>query len=258
AVLVRLADLLEKAQALRESVRSALIYPALLLAMTGFTIVIMLTVVLPQFQSLFDDAGQSLPLPARIVAAAGDIARTWGWTILPLGLAAALAVRHMLGNPQRRLRWDERVLKLPLAGDLVARLETARFGRTLGTLVGNGVPLLGALGIVTGTVRNQALRRALEESTEALKQGKGLADPLARSALFPPLAVHLVKVGEETGKLDSMLTKVADIFDQEVQRTLGRILALLVPVITVVLGLVVAAILGAILTAILSVNNLPL
>ena len=149
------------------------------------------------------------------------------------------------------------MLALPLLGDVIVRAEVARFARTLGTLIGNGVSLLAALSLATNTVGNSSLARELDEVADAVRQGKPLTEPLLQSGQFPRLATHLTRVGEETGKLEDMLLKVADIYDQEVSRAIERMLALLVPLLTIVLGLVIAGIIGSILVAILSVYQLP-
>ena len=149
------------------------------------------------------------------------------------------------------------LLSLPLLGDVIVRAEVARFARTLGTLIGNGVSLLAALTLATNTVGNRGLVEVLEDVSDAVRQGRPLTEPLLQSGRFPPLAIHLTRVGEETGQLEAMLLKVAEIYDQEVGRAIERMLALLVPVLTIVLGLVIAGIIGSILVAILSVYQLP-
>ncbi|HYD31118.1 MAG TPA: type II secretion system F family protein [Azospirillaceae bacterium] len=257
-VLARLADFLERSQALGEAVRSALLYPAILLGMVAMTLALMIGVVLPQFETMFADAGDSLPVPAKLVLDAGRLAREWGWLALAALIPVGLGLRRAWRIPTLRRRLDGWVLRAPLVGGLASRVETARLARTLAVLLGNGVPLLAALGIVKETVRNAALRDGFDGLARGLKEGQGLADPLARLEGVPTLAQQLVRVGEETGRLESMLVKIADIYDQEVTLTLDRLLALLVPAVTILLGLVVAFVIGAILTALLSVYNLPI
>lgn len=154
------------------------------------------------------------------------------------------------------MRWDRTKLRMPLFGELVAKADVARFGRTLGTLLGNGVTLLHGMAIVRETLSNMAIRQSVDEATERLKQGEGLAEPLAQADVFPVLAIQLIRVGEESGQLDDMLLRVAAIFEQEVQRTTERLLALLVPALTVLLGGLIAGIIASVLLAILSVNQL--
>lgn len=256
SVMARLAGLIEKSLNLREGVRSALIYPAILLTVVGLSVVVLLTVVLPQFRSLFEEAGKNLPLMTSMLLAAGDALTEWGWAMAIGLIALALLARRQMARPAARERLDAMVLRLPLAGTLVRRYETALFSRTLGMLVRNGLPLLGALVIAKETVGNSVLARALEGVLEQLKEGRGFAAPLMATKAFPNLVGELAQVGEETGRLDDMLLKAADIYDAEVQRALERMLAFLVPALTLFLGALVAAVLGSVLGAILSVNEL--
>jgi general secretion pathway protein F len=257
-VLARLATFLEQAEALSEQVKSALVYPVILLVMAGVSIVILLTVVVPEFEPLFASAETELPWLTRLIIALGDGLQRWWWALL-LGLGAGLWLTfRQFRQPASRARIDAWLLRAPLLGDLLAKVDTARLARTLGTLLGNGVPLLSALAIAKDTLANAALREALAEAASGVKEGKGLADPLERAALFPKLAVHLLSVGERSGRLDTMLLKIAEIFDREVRATIERLMALLVPALTIVLGLVIAAIIGAVLMAILSAYQLPL
>ena len=258
SVLTRLADHQERAQALADSVRSALVYPAVLVAMTLLSIVVLMTVVMPEFESLFEDAGDALPLATRIMIGVGDLL-TGYWWVLAGGLAAvAWVLRRQLAYPAVRLRWDRLLLRLPLMGDLVSKLLVARVCRTLGTLVQNGVTLTAALPIVRDTLDNAALAHALDQVAAQLRAGKGLAAPLAEAGVFPDLAVHLVRVGEETGELPAMLSKAAEIYDREVRSSLEGLVALLVPALTIGLGMIIASIIGSVLLAFLSVNELAL
>jgi general secretion pathway protein F len=214
--------------------------------------------VVPQFTPLFESAGAELPLLTRVVIAAGDGAQRYWWLIL-LALAALVwLVRRQMREPVSRARIDRLALRLPLLGSLLAKIDTARLARTLGTLLANGVPLLGALAIARETLGNAVLREALSETATAVKEGRGLADPLARAGPFPPLAIHLLAVGERSGHLDAMLLKIAEIFDRETRSTIERLMTLLVPVLTIVLGALIATIIGAVLAAILSAYQLPL
>ena len=257
-VLARLGDYMERAQALRESVRSALIYPTIVAVMAGGAIVMLLTVVLPQFTPLFEDAGAALPPSTRIVVAVGEAVEDYGWAGLAVLLALALLIRQQLASPALRARWDALLLRLPLAGDLIAKAETARFSRILATLLSNGVPMLSALAIVKDTLANRVTAKAIEDIGTSLKEGEGLAEPLAKARHFPALSAQLVRVGEETGQLEQMLHKVADIYDQEVRRAVDRMLALLVPGMTLALGGLIALIIGSILSAMFSVYDIPL
>jgi general secretion pathway protein F len=257
-VLARLADYLENAEKLAEQVKSALVYPIILLVMAGLSIVVLLTVVVPQFTPLFENAGAELPVLTRIVVGAGDLMQRYWWLLLvALALLWWLARRQMQRS-ESRARIDRWLLRVPLLGGLLTRLDTARLARTLGTLLANGVPILNALSIATQTIGNAALREALGETATAVKEGKGVADPLARTRRFPPLAVRLIAVGERSGHLEAMLLKIADIYDGEVRSTVDRLMSLLVPVLTLVLGAIIATIIGAVMMAILSAYELPL
>jgi general secretion pathway protein F len=257
-VLARLADYLENAERLAEQVKSALVYPIFLLVMAGLSIVVLLTVVVPQFTPLFESAGAELPVLTRIVVGAGDLMQRYWWVLLLALVALWWLLRRLMQRPESRAWIDRSLLKVPLLGGLLTRLDTARLARTLGTLLANGVPILNALAIATQTIGNAALREALDETATAVKEGKGVADPLARSGRLPPLAVRLIAVGERSGHLEAMLLKIADIYDGEVRSTVDRLMSLLVPALTLSLGLVIAAIIGAVLMAILSAYELPL
>ncbi len=255
-VLKRLTEFLERSQALRETVSSALIYPLILLSVSALSVIILLTFVVPQFERLFADAGKALPLATQIVIAAGDGFRYYWWVgVILIGLLT-VAMRQQLSQTESRLRWDRWFLRLPLFGDLIAKVETARLTRTLGTLLGNGVSLLNALTIVRETLTNRVLAGALGAVAEQVKSGRGLADPLSESGDFPKLAVQMVRVGEETGQLQEMLLQVADTYDGEVQTAVKRLLTLLEPAMILGLGVVIAAIIMSILVAILSLNDL--
>jgi general secretion pathway protein F len=255
-VLGRLAEFLEKSQKLRETVKTALYYPIFLLMMALISIVILLTIVVPQFKPLFESAGSALPVSTQILVGVGDFVRGYGWLIV-LGLVATyFLVRRYLATGEGRRRWDGFLLGLPFIGGLLTKVEVARFSRTASTLLQNGVSLLPALGIVRDTLSNSVIASSIDSIATRLKEGRGLAEPLAATELFPRLVIHLVRVGEETGQLEDMLAKLADIYDEEVGRTTARLLALLVPVLTIGMGVMVAAIIGSILTAILSVNTL--
>ena len=251
----RLADYLERSKALRETVINALIYPAILVAMVLASLVLLLGYVVPQFMPLFQDLGAELPLLTRMVLALGDLVRGWWWLLIVLIGGGIWWVRRQLRDPERRRGLDAWVLRRGRIGDLVAKLETARLTRTLGTLAKNGVPLLTALSISKNVMGNTALAEAVEEAAKEVKTGGGLAVSLARSKRFPRLALQMVQVGEESGELDSMLLKVADTFDVEVRNAMERVLAALVPLVTIIMAGVIALIVLAILLPILDLST---
>ncbi len=257
-VLAQLAEYMERTRATAETVKSALIYPIILLFTAGVSIVILMTVVVPEFKPLFEDAGQALPLATRVVIAGGDAFRDYWWAGLIGILALTFLFRRSLRDRKFRLAWDRRLLGIPLIGDLIIKTEVARFGRTLGTLLQNGVTLLNAMGIVQEVHFNTVVRDSVGTVTDQVREGQGLAGPLSEERVFPNLAVHLIRVGEESGRLEEILLRIADIFEREVQRTMDRLLALLVPALTIGLGVIIAGIIASVLVAILSINQLAI
>lgn len=256
AALTRLAEYLDKAAELKETIKSALVYPMILLTVAGLSVILLLVFVVPQFTQLFDDMGEKLPFATQVVIAVGDVFRDYWWALLASVALIAVLIQKQLERPEVRDRWDRKLLTLPLFGDLVWKLETARFCHTLSTLLENGMPLLGALGLAKEVVSNRKIGAQLTEMTEELKRGKGLAEPLAKNQVLPKMALQMIKVGEESGRLDPMLTKVANIYDQETRAAVQRMLTLLEPVLIIGLGIVVAGIIMSILVAILSANEL--
>lgn len=256
SVLERIAEFMERSKELRDTVTSALIYPSILVLASVSSVLLLLVFVVPQFSQMFEQSGKALPLPTQLVIGAGEWLRQYWW-VIPLGLWLIYRYfKWQMGNPERKSAWDGRLLRLTLVGDLVTKVEVARFARTLGTLLTNGLPLLQALTIVLETVGNNVIATGLGTAREQLKAGQGLSKPLLAQGVFPPLAVHMIGVGEETGKLDEMLIRIADVFDREVSLAVKRMLALLEPVLILGLGLVIGGIILSILLAILKVNSL--
>ncbi len=258
AVMARLTDYLDKSKELRESVTSALIYPMILFFVSGASVIILLAYVVPQFQQMFSDAGKALPLATQIVITIGDGLQQYWWVGLLVMLLMLVVMQKQMQNPASRQRWDGWFLRWPLCGELIAKVETARFSRTLGSLLENGVSLVTALTIVRETMGNRVLAEAVGQAEESLKAGQGLSEPLMEGRQFPKLAIHMIRVGEETGQLQEMLLRIADTFDSEVQITIKRMLALLEPVMILGLGIIIAGIIMSILVAILSLNNLAM
>lgn len=255
-VLGRLAEFLERSRDLGDTVKSALIYPAILVVVSVAALMALLIFVVPQFQQMFQEAGKALPLATQIVIAVGEYLRHYWWTLVLGALALRLWWRGQMARPKSRERWDGRALSLPLVGDLIAKVETARLARTLGTLLGNGVSLLNGLLIVKETLSNTVLSKALDGVIVKLREGRGLGQPLLECGRFPPLAIHMILVGEETGRLEEMLLRVAEVYDREVQNAVKRMLALLEPALILGLAVMVGTIILSILVAVLSVNDL--
>jgi general secretion pathway protein F len=243
----RLADYLERSAELRSRIVNALIYPAILIVLVLGSVVFLLTAVVPQFQELFESLDVELAWYTNAVMASSAGIRQ-GW---PLILAALLLLGWWLNgrlrDPGWRLRMDQRLLASRLTGSLVARLDTARLARTVGTLVGNGVPLMTALNLGRNVLSNRVLANALDAAAAEVKSGAGLGYALGRTKLYPRLAVQMIQVGEESGELDAMLLKVADTFDLETRNAIDRLLALLVPALTVLMTVVVGALILSVL-----------
>jgi len=251
----RLADYLERAQQLRGSIINALIYPAFLLVGVLGSLVLLLAYVVPQFVPIFEDMQVPVPWITSAVLAVGNVLQAWWWLIVLLLVGGVLLWRARLRDPAARLAWHTRLLHLRVVGPLLLKVQTARIARTLGTLLKNGVPLLGALAIARQVTGNRALDAALEAAHEQVKGGAGLGAALNQSKLFPRLAMQMVQVGEEAGQLDTMLLKVADTFELESRRAIDRLLAALVPALTIVMTVMVAIIMAAILLPLLSLTS---
>jgi general secretion pathway protein F len=256
--LQRLTDYLSRTMAIREQITSALVYPCLLLLTAGGSIIVILVFVLPEFQPLFADAGKSLPLPTRIVMGAGDAVRNYGWIFIGLIAAGVFGLRRALKNPAHRLKWDAFVLKWPVLGKLFAAIEVERLMRTFGTLLSNGVPVPTALNLSKDVLTNTVLAAAVKDAAVSLREGERLAQRLARSKVFPAVTLDLIQIGEESGKLDEMLLRQADLDELRIKHKVDRALALLVPVLTITLGAMVAGLIASMLVAIISVNDLAL
>jgi general secretion pathway protein F len=256
ATLARLAELLERQRALASTVTSAMIYPALLAVASIGSVWLLLTQVLPQFVPLFAQSGAALPASTQFLIAAGDFASTGGPWVLAGVVLAGLAARQALRRPGPGLAADRLLLRLPVVGGLLRELEAARFCRTLGTLIQNGVPLLAALAIAREAVANRAVVQAVEAAALRAKGGAGLAEPLAEAGVFPARTIHLLRLGEETAQLGAMALRAAEIHEERTRLSVQRLVALLVPAITVLMGAVVAGIVSSLLLAMLSLNSL--
>ena len=255
-VLTRLADTMERNKDLRESVKSALIYPTILIGVAVTSVVVLLIWVVPQFEQTFAQAGKALPLPTQVVVLFGTVMRKWWWAIAgAIALFALWAPRH-LRRPAVKHRWDRRLLGMPLVGDLLTKVEVARFARTLSTLLGNGVTLLAGLSIVKETLSNTVLAGALDGVTSRLREGKGFGRPLAETGLYPKLATQMILVGEESGRLEEMLTRVAEVYDREVQMAIKRFLAVLEPVMILGLAVMIGGIVFSILLGVMGMSEL--
>jgi general secretion pathway protein F len=256
SVLSRLTVHLERSKEVKDSLISALIYPMILLFVALTSIMILMTYVIPQFSDLFSDMGQALPLSTQITMAVAAALQDYGW-LMALGIVALIFYfKWQMGRRASAKRWHSRWLKIPLIGAIIKQVEAARFCRTLGTLLENGVPLLRAVSIVKETISNFVIADGMDHVVTSLKAGRRLADPLVEHSRFPHFALQMIRIGEESGQLEPMLMQTADILDQETQTLIKRALSLVEPIMILVLGMIIAAVVMSILVAILGVNQL--
>lgn len=254
--LVRLADMMEAAHALRSKVKSAMAYPVVVLGLVGFIVFAMLTFVVPMFEDMYAELGGDLPLPTKVLVAAGNLLKTWWFIVLGLEVASIFALRRYINTPAGRARWDALKLKFPIFGKLIHKTSLSRFSRSLSVLSRSGVPILQALDIVVETSGNYVMGRALGDVRESVKKGESLAAPLANHPVFPPMVAQMMAVGEETGALDEMLAKVADFYDREVDDTVAALTSLIEPLLIIVLGVTVGGILIALYLPMFNIASL--
>ncbi|MFZ7126502.1 MAG: type II secretion system F family protein [Desulfobacterales bacterium] len=256
-VLERMGIFLENTQEMLETIKSALIYPLFLVLLGGVSIIILMTVVIPKFSIIFSDLGATLPLSTRILLTSSHLLRNYFWVLIVAAAAAAFAADRYRRTPAGRLAIDRRMIRLPLVGELVRSIETARFTRTLGTLIQSGVPILQALVLVKDILQNRLASQAMDTVHARVKEGERLSKPLRDSGLFPELAIQMILVGEETGRLDRMLIKVGESYEKAVRVRVKRLINLLEPALILAMGVVVGFIVISMLTAIFSINELP-
>ena len=255
-VLTRLAETMERNKELRESVKAALIYPTILILVAVASVMVLLVFVVPQFQQTFAQAGKALPLPTQIVIFVGTGLRKYWWLMILIVVAFVWIMRRRLKDPSVRYRWDARMLRAPLLGDLLSKVEVARFARTLATLLSNGVTLLSGLAIVKDTMTNSVLSAALDGVITRLREGKGFGRPLGETGVYPRLASQMILVGEESGRLEEMLNRVAEVYDREVQISIKRFLAVLEPALILGLAVLIGGIVFSILLGIMGMSEL--
>jgi general secretion pathway protein F len=253
--LQRLAEYLERSHALKNRVINALIYPIIVFVIVGGSLLFLLGYVVPQFAAMYDSLDAEIPLVTKMVLGISLFVRDWWWILLALPVLALVWLDRKRRDPAFRAKLDAWLLERRFIGPLVAKLETARLARTLGTLLKNGVPLLTALGIGRNVLGNRALVDAVEAAADEVKNGIGLSAALGRSKRFPRLAVQMIQVGEESGALDGMLLKTADTFEQQTGLELDRLLAALVPAVTIFLAIVIGIVIMAVLIPIYGLTN---
>jgi len=238
-ILMRLAVFMEKNDALVRKVKGAMIYPGVIMSVAGIAITVLLIFVIPTFASMFASANIPLPLPTRIVIGMSDFLKHYWYVIIAIVVAAVFFLKRYYATPAGKLVIDRMLLKMPVLGDVLRKSAVSRFTRTLGTLISSGVSILDGLEITAKTSGNRVIQDAIMESRASIAGGETIAAPLKKSAVFPPMVISMISVGESTGGLDEMLTKIADFYDEEVDAAVSGLLALMEPVMIVFLGVVV-------------------
>ncbi len=254
-VLDKLNEYLESTKELKDHIFSAMIYPSILLFTGSISIIVLLTYVLPKFSVIFAELGSSLPLPTEILLTFSNSLKSFWWLILILHIIGIFILKIYVKTPSGRYKWD--FLKLKLFKDIITKLETARFCRTLGTLIKSGVPLLQALSNSKEVINNQVISSAIDKVSKGAKEGKGVSAPLYQANIFPELALSMIKVGEETGQLDEMLIKVATTYEKSLRLTIKRFISFVEPAMILFMGLIIGFIVLAMLMAIFSITEIP-
>ena len=257
-ILGRLIAFLQTSENLRSYIIGAMIYPALLSVVGVVSVTILTLFVVPRFASIFQDMGVPLPLPMAVLKGLSDFMVGYWWLALAVIVLIGAYLKRYRNSQEGRLHWDRWTLRLPLVGAVMRKVEVSRFSRTLGTLLHGGVPLLQAMTIVKEIIGNQSIATAIEPIRNGIKKGEGIAQPMKQSGVFPPLAMHLIEVGEESGKLDGMLVQVAEIYDNEVREGVKRLIAFFEPALILVMGIIIGTIVVSMLMAIFSINDIPM
>ena len=255
-VLMRLAENLEKEVALKQKIKSAMTYPTVVFSMVLLILAGMLMFVVPTFKNLYKDLGGTLPLPTRVLIGASDLAKKFWYIVVALIVGSAVGIRRWVKTDEGRGAWDAMKLKVPVFGSLVHKTALSRFARTLSVLMRSGVPILQSLDIVKETVNNTVVSNAVADVSSSVKEGESIARPLERHAVFPPMVVQMIAVGEETGALDTMLGKIADFYDQEVEATVEALTSLIEPILIAVMGVAVGGMVVALYMPMFNIINL--
>ncbi len=255
-ILDRLAGYLEKSGSLQRKVKSAMVYPIVVSLMAvGITLVLLLKVI-PTFKEIFSTLGGTLPLPTQMLIGLSDTLRKYFlYTVIIFGLVIA-AIRKLVQTPKGREKFDGMKLNLPVFGPLLRKVAVARFSRTLSTLIRSGVPILGALEIVGKTSGNVVIEGAVEKARVGIREGESISAPLAKSKAFPPMVTRMISVGEESGELEKMLTKIADFYEDQVDAAVSGLTSLIEPLIIAFLGIVVGSIVVAMFLPIFKITEL--
>jgi len=241
-ILNRLASYIEKAEALKKKVKSALVYPATIVTVACAVIMILVIFVIPVFETMFKSAGQTLPLPTVIVVGISKMIKKYILIAIPVFILLIYLFKKYYQTEKGKAVVDRLFLKLPVFGPLFRKIAVARFSRTLGTLVSSGVPILDGLGIVSRTAGNKAIETAIMNARASIREGETIAEPLGRSGHFPPMVIQMIAVGESTGALDTMLSKIAEFYEDEVDIAVANLTSLLEPLLMIFLGVVIGGV----------------
>jgi general secretion pathway protein F len=252
----RLGEAMERAENLRQTIVSSMVYPVMLMVIASSVILMMLLFVVPQFEDLFADSGAKLPAMTQVIMGASHAVKNYWYYAVGFGAIAIFMLYRWVQQPAVRRLVDRQVLRLPVIGAIVRNAETARFARTLGSLIDGGVPLASALAIAQRSLVNMHMHDAVEKVSTGLRQGGGLSAPLAQTGLFPPMAISFLRTGEETAQLGLMLSRLADVLDRDVRTAIARLITIMTPVITVTMAALVGTIIASIMSAILGFNDL--
>ncbi len=255
AVFERLTEFEKSRDDLRSYIITSMIYPALLMCVGLGSILVLLTFVVPRFATVFQESRIHIPTPTLIMLETSRIIKAWWWAAaLVIGVAVA-SFRAYIASGEGRVWWHRAQLRLPLLGDVLRKADAARFARAMSTLVANNVPLVQSLGISAAILSNGSIASGLRDVAQGVKRGEGIAAPLRRAAVFPPLAAHLLTVGEETGRLDQMFNRMAEIYETDTRAAVKRFTSLFEPLIILVMGILVGALILSMLLAITSIND---
>jgi general secretion pathway protein F len=255
AVFERLAEFERSRDELRNYIISSMIYPALLALVGVSSIIVLLTFVVPRFASVFEESHMKMPVPTMIMLEASKIVTAYWWMAASALVVTAVIFQAYVKTAPGRLWWDSLRLRIPLMGDALRKAETARFARSMATLVSNSVPLVQSIGIAAAILNNRKIAGALGEVAQGVKRGEGIAGPIRKAGVFPPLAGHLLMVGEETGRLDQMFARMAEIYETDTRAAIKRFTALFEPLVILVMGVLVGALILSMLLAITSINE---
>jgi type IV pilus assembly protein PilC len=254
-ILMRLATFMEKNDALVRKVKGAMIYPGVIMSVAAIAIVVLLVFVIPVFEKMFGSVGMALPLPTRVVIGASRFLTGYWWAVLAALVGTGFSLKRYYATPDGKLTIDRTLLKMPVLGDVLRKSAVSRFTRTLGTLIGSGVSILDGLEITAKTAGNRVIQDAIMESRASIAGGETIAAPLQKSQVFPPMVISMIAVGEQTGGLDEMLSKIADFYDEEVDAAVSGLLSLMEPIMIVFLGVVVGGMVVAMYLPIFDMIN---